>query len=375
MRRGSTPWLGAITLGLLPLFGCDDAGSTDEVADAGPVAMDMSSADASEGAPDATLMVEDAGTDMALEPDMGEVAAPDMGPPPMRGWSTAAELPGPRQETAVVALDGEIFVIGGFDGRLRIVGTVEAYDPVGDTWRAVADLPVALHHANAAVHDGKIYVLGFLGRGFAADGRGYVYDPAQDTWSPVAPMPDTEARGASGTVAIGDRIYVIGGLDGAQAVTLSTAYDPTTDTWGPMADIPSPRDHMVATAVNGEVIVIGGRNTRIEAHTPQVDIYNPESDTWRTGSPAEVSRGGMMGAAIDNRVYVFGGEGNEGDATGVFAATEVYDVEADSWETLAPMPAPRHGTGAAAIDGRIIIPGGADVQAFGAVDTVEIYTP
>ena len=47
----------------------------------------------------------------------------------------------------------------------------------------------------------------------------------------------------------------------------------------------------------------------------------------------------------------------------------------DSWEALEPMPTPRHGTGAAELDGVIYVPGGATMQAFGAVDTHEAYVP
>lgn len=66
-------------------------------------------------------------------------------------------------------LNGEIYVLGGFDATGWIVPTVEAYDPGGDQWRSVADLPEPLHHANAAVVGGKIYVAGFLTGPFLAD--------------------------------------------------------------------------------------------------------------------------------------------------------------------------------------------------------------
>ena len=35
------------------------------------------------------------------------------------------------------------------------------------------------------------------------------------------------------------------------------------------------------------------------------------------------------------------------------------------------MSVPRHGTGAAAVGGMVVVPGGATVEAFGAVDVVE----
>src|SRR5690349_12344730 len=75
------------------------------------------------------------------------------------------ELPSVRQEHSVVALAGEILVLGGFTPN--VTPTMQAYDPASRTWRSAADVPFALHHANAAVVDGLLYVAGFnLGASF-----------------------------------------------------------------------------------------------------------------------------------------------------------------------------------------------------------------
>ena len=39
------------------------------------------------------------------------------------------------------------------------------------------------------------------------------------------------------------------------------------------------------------------------------------------------------------------------------------------------MRTPRHGMGAATVGGALYVPGGADVQGFGAVDVVERFVP
>ncbi|MEO7092518.1 MAG: kelch repeat-containing protein, partial [Polyangiales bacterium] len=71
-----------------------------------------------------------------------------------------------------------------------------------------------------------------------------------------------------------------------------------------------------------------------------------------------------------------GGERNTAAGSrGVFAQVEAYDPRTDSWDSLAPMPTPRHGMGAAAWDGRLYIPGGADQEAAGAVAVHEVLTP
>ena len=62
---------------------------------------------------------------------------------------------------------------------------------------------------------------------------------------------------------------------------------------------------------------------------------------------------------------MFGGEDNRAHPKAVFEQTEVYDPRANSWWSLEPMPAARHGIGAAAAGRLIYIPGGADSQGLG----------
>ena len=82
---------------------------------------------------------------------------------PVGTWATAAPLPQPRAEHAVVGLDGKIYAIAGgiptVDGtRMQQNGAstlVEEYDPATDRWRVRAPLPVARDHLAAVVVDGK----------------------------------------------------------------------------------------------------------------------------------------------------------------------------------------------------------------------------
>jgi N-acetylneuraminic acid mutarotase len=76
---------------------------------------------------------------------------------------------------------------------------------------------------------------------------------------------------------------------------------------------------------------------------------------------------------VKGRFVVVGGEGNAAAASGVFDDVEAYDPATDAWDVLEPMLTPRHGTGAAELNGKLYVPGGATQQAFGAVDTNEVY--
>jgi N-acetylneuraminic acid mutarotase len=290
-------------------------------------------------------------------------------------WRALASLPAARQETAVAAIGGKIYVIGGFNGAATVVDTVEVYDPASDEWSPVAPLPEPLHHTNVAAVGGKLYLLGGLrGLSFEAIGSAWSYDPANDRWDPLTALPPGSERGSSMTAAIGSKIYVAGGYREGRAVDDFQVYDTTTDAWTPLPRVPIGRDHGVGAAARGLFFAIGGRNVSPNGHMPQVHAFDPAQGSWSDRAPLPTSRGGCAAAVLDETIIVAGGEGNLEESSGVFGETERYDPMSDRWTSLPPMRTPRHGTGAAVVDGIFYVPGGAGVQAFGAVATVEALT-
>lgn len=288
-------------------------------------------------------------------------------------WVGLAPLPGgPRQETAVVAVGGRVFVLGGFAGA-QVTDRVEAYDPATDTWTSAAALPVPMHHANAAVVADTVVVAGFLtGIGFTAEGSVLSFDPATDAWSEHDAMPTGTERGGSGTATLDGLVYVVGGLREGQAVADAWSYERSTDVWLPLPDLPTARDHLVAVAADGKIFAIGGRDASIASHVDRVDVYDPVTDSWSAGPPMPTSRAGMAAAAVGSSIFVSGGEGNPDDPSGVFGQHEALDV-LGGWTALPPMPTPRHGTGAAALDGVVYVPGGATTEGFGPTDVFEAW--
>jgi N-acetylneuraminic acid mutarotase len=310
----------------------------------------------------------------------GGGGAPDAGPradvAPIPGtWTARKALPIAKQEVAVVAASGKIYVIGGFDRERLVVPDVSIYDPNADAWTSGAALPTPLHHVNAAVVDGKIWVTGALeGVAFRATGSTIVYDPVAATWTPKASMPAGTERGASMTAAVGKIVYVAGGFRDGAAVAEFSAYDTERDSWTTLPPLSAARDHGAGLAVDGIFYAIGGRGGSIGAHVESVDAFDPAKGTWSPRTPMPTSRGGAAAAVAKGRIVVAGGEGNGNAATGVFAEVEAYDPASDTWTSLPPMKTPRHGTGAATIDGVVFVPGGGDRQAFAATDVVEALT-
>ncbi len=294
---------------------------------------------------------------------------------PAPGWVRAPAVgTGPTQETAVVAIGDTLYVIGGFDDNLTVVDTLQVFDATTCEWSLGPTLPRPVHHANAAVHGGRIYVLGAMeGTNFTAVGHVWSLAPGDTAWQVHATMPAGQQRGAGIAATIGDRIYLAGGLRGGSVPQVS-AYIPATDTWDTsLPPLPVNRDHGCGGAIGQTLYATGGRATGIGALQGEVYAYTP-GGAWETKAAMPTPRGGTACGVVGDRIIVVGGEGNGAAQSGVFPQVESYDATNNTWTEHAPMMTPRHGMGAAALGESLYVPGGATVQAFGAVDTFEILT-
>lgn len=321
----------------------------------------------------------DGGADAGDTAGSGGTSSSTGGSPDLTGTPTEedrGELPAVRQEHGAAALNGEVYVLGGFTPDAS--SSVQAYDPETDMWRDVADFPAIFHHPNVAVVGGMIYVAGFhLGSSLRdADGRVFAYDPVADEWLPRASMPVGTDRGAACVATLGDDIYVFGG---ASDVTMPDAsvYDTVADEWTPLPPMPALREHCVAAGIDGKIYIVSGRANSIQGIEVESWVYDPVTEMYDERSALPTPRAGGAGALLGGRIFVFGGEGNSEDPDGVFHEIEAYDPATDTWEELPDMTIPRHGYAAAVVGDRIYLPGGATAQGFGATNfhTVFFFEP
>lgn len=296
-------------------------------------------------------------------------------------WFTAAPMPTKRTEVAVAALDGKIYVVGGFEKpslsnvmSASITSSVEVYDPVADRWTSAAPLPVGLHHVGIGVAGGRLYIIG----GYARSGINiwspvatvYAYDPVADRWTERAPMPT--ARGALAVAEHGGKLYAIGGFDRKANVAQVEVYDPTLDQWTARAPLPTPRDHLAAAMVDGKIYAIGGRvNGDYGRNLAVVEMYDPAVDRWTRVADLPTARSGITASVLNGMIYVFGGEG----LSGTFRQNEAYDPRRNSWRPMAPMPTARHGLGSAAVEDRIYVIGGGPTPGGSFSNVNEVFVP
>lgn len=291
-------------------------------------------------------------------------------------WTTAAPMPLARSELNAVAVDGRLYVAGGI-AQLGTSPAFQVYDPIADGWRSLAPLPQPRHHFGLAALDGRIYLAGgFDTLPFGADQarrETWIYDIAANAWSRAADLP--AGRAAHAMVAAGERLYVIGGV-GAEPAGLY-AYDPKLDIWKRLSTaLPTPREHLTAAAVAGEIHVIGGRWSG-RGNLATVESYDPTANSWSTRADMPTARGGLTAAVLDGRIHVTGGEDLGSGET--FRAHEVYDPATGRWSARPPLPTARHGLASGVIDGRWYVVGGgegAGAMTFVTLsDRLEVFEP
>ena len=260
-------------------------------------------------------------------------------------WAARAPMPGLHRaySQAVTAPDGKIYVIGGrlFASCFQCpVYTVQAYDPTTDAWADKAPMPIPRQLFAAAELDGKIYAAGGCTKKGCADSRTDrvdVYDPATDTWSPVAPL--LEARDSLALVAMGGRLYTLGGYSSAGGPLVAVdEYDPNTNTWAPVSQVPTPRNLSVA-AVGATIFTFG--NTTVEAMNwssvtisnvaPTVSIDGVSPALVAVGEPVEAIGNFTDPSILDTHTAVWDWEGspspgavNETNGSGSVSGNHTY---------------------------------------------------
>ncbi len=143
--------------------------------------------------------------------------------------------------------------------------------------------------------------------------------------------------------------------------------------WTKKCDMPGPLYAFDAATLGNKIYAIGGRGKE-EGHDRYTYVYDAGKDSWDVKKEPFFPRSNHAVAALGNKIYVFGGNDSAGKA-------EAYDVDADIWKELAPIPSPRMhvNSSAAACGGKIYLIGGLEKKDGPYYDTDsnknEMYDP
>ena len=294
-------------------------------------------------------------------------------------WKRLPSMPTARGEVVAGVLEDKVYVIGGIDGFGRSTGIVEVFDAKSKAWSSFTPVPEKLHHALAATLDNKLYVIGGLsGLNFNPLNKIWVLDEKEQEWKELADLPEAIGAGAAVAFAPGGneksseaRIYVFGGSTEGGLSEKTFAYNPVKNEWKVMKPIPTPREHLAAVAVGDKIYVVGGREQSLKRNLDVLEIFIPEKNVWTVGPAMPTRRTGIAAASVGEGPYLFGRE----YIVGKNEEVERFDVEAKSWKTLNSMPSSRHGMGIAAIGKTIYTIGGGKHPVLSVSAVNEAFVP
>ncbi len=284
-------------------------------------------------------------------------------------WTLKVPMTEGRSGLGVVALNGNIYAIGGATSN-GFCSFNEEYNTTTGTWTSKASMPTARSDFAVASFQNKIYCIG----GYAlSNNQGLavnvneVYDPTTDSWSTKAPMltPELNVRAN----VIDGKIYVIGGNNNG---TLNQVYDPSTDSWTIKASIPTAVSSYASAVAEGKIYIFTTNLTQ---------IYNPVNNGWSYGTPAPLpiilaNAGFTSGVYAPERIYVFGVNAQlpYWQLTTKGFITQGYNPQSDSWQICSPMQIGRYDVGVASVNDLLFLVGGFTTQSRSGLDLNPIYT-
>ncbi|CAH8850739.1 unnamed protein product [Trichobilharzia szidati] len=269
-------------------------------------------------------------------------------------WELSESMISKRSRIGVVALNGLLYAIGGFDGSSRL-NTTEVYNPKTKKWKTLAPMICRRSAAGAAALDGHLYVCGGY-NGQTSLRTCEMYNPEKDMWQLIPSM--NEPRSAGGLVALDGRLYAIGGHNGLAVFSTVECYNKSLSV--PVKRLPSSRCDTT---------------TAVAAHTPT--IQQNHNTSWYLVASMLHRRCRHGAAVFRDRIIVAGGY----DGSSFLQSVEMFDPTTGpdpngfhgQWTEISCLSVPRSRVGLAVTAGCLYAIGGYDGTKQ--LRTVECFRP
>ncbi|HSY40131.1 MAG TPA: choice-of-anchor D domain-containing protein [Polyangia bacterium] len=303
-----------------------------------------------------------------------------------RGDAVAAVLP-----------SGQVLIAGGQNAG-GVLSSAELFDPAGDTFTKLQGaggetVEVRQGAVAATLPDGEVLIAGgsnYKTPTFLSSAE--LFDPADDTFTklegPGSEMTVAREHAVAAALPDGDVLIAGGatmveefpGMPMEEVVSSAELFDPTDDTFtelqGPGSELTEARwGAVAATLHDGEVLITGGREQG------GAELFDPTDDRFTRlqgpGSSLVLPRQGAAAAVLpDGQVLIVGGlhgVTNEGVA-------ELYNPSSDAFTKLEGAGSElsevrEFATASTLPDGRVLVAGGVNSQAWLASADVFLSTP
>lgn len=227
-----------------------------------------------------------------------------------------------------------LHVLGGHDGR-SLSSHCWRMDPSTGNWQEVAPLPSARSMAAAAAVGGRLYVVGGFDGAFLANVE--VFDPSWNEWSPGPPM--SQRRGGLGLIALRGHLFACGGRDGdiyhssAECFQLPEAAEPSGGRWHPLPALLRPRCYPAAARFAEGVWLCGGltrSSNGTGGYLASTEYLALDATSWCRGPQLLGPRASAVAAELRIGLVVCGGCAKEGpfDTAEVLASSSSPSFQA-----------------------------------------------
>ena len=286
-------------------------------------------------------------------------------------WTSFPDAPVALSEVAAAAFGGQVWTAGGFSADGDAVTLVQIFDPAFETWSAGPDIPEAVHHAALVSTGEALYLLGgYTGPGFDAPSSAVRrLDPATGQWEDGPALPQPRAAGAAAWD--GQRIVYAGGV--GPGGLAGDVYALEGAEWSTLGQLSQPREHLAAASDGrGATWFLAGRTGGLDTNVGTVERVDGADVSVAGAVPTP--RGGVAGFWSPGAgACVVGGEQPEG----TFGDVECITAEG-TVNVLPALEQPRHGLGAAAVEGIVyVVLGGPEprLTVSGAVEGLAVASP
>jgi N-acetylneuraminic acid mutarotase len=183
--------------------------------------------------------------------------------------SLVGNLPAKRADVTSVTVNGQVFLVGGFDGKAWLPSVLATTD--GTTFASVAQLNPAVRYPAAAALNGKLYVIGGELSPKQADATTIQQIDLQTmAVTNLSPLPVGLSHAAA--VTLNGTIYVLGGRSGGHAIDTISVLNPTTGQLQTVGHLPAARSDMGVATVGQTVYLVGGEGDALKPVTTVVAV-------------------------------------------------------------------------------------------------------
>ncbi|XP_044351707.1 kelch-like protein 8 isoform X2 [Triticum aestivum] len=244
-----------------------------------------------------------------------------------------------------------------------------------------------------------IYLVGGLDDMFCPSSLGFsCFSPSLDVLIPMKPMPDE--RLFNSTVALDNRIFVLGGADHPYGSSIDAGadhfyvylpkislvaisalicafnlyhevccYDTTSDDWTLCLPMIRAKANLAGVSLCGKIYAFGGGDGSKSFH--DVEVFDPAYGKWIKNQPMLRKRSALAGVELNGAIYAVGGY----DGIETWSCAERLDPREPHWKMLPSMNTQRCFHTLAVLDEKIYSIGGYNPEARAGVATVELYDP